>query len=74
MAQVVDNSGNVAWTCTMTGPMTDPVMNNAVYYFADFSPFDNPGTYTISVPGLGTGDDGEVGAVPDRPRMRCWAR
>ncbi|MFL5308325.1 MAG: glycoside hydrolase family 9 protein [Polyangia bacterium] len=56
MAQVVDNSGNVAWTCTMTGPMTDPVMNNAVYYFADFSPFDNPGTYTISVPGLGTGD------------------
>ena len=57
MAQVVDASGNVAWTCTMTGPMTDPVMNDAVYYFADFSAFDNPGTYTINVPALGSGDN-----------------
>jgi endoglucanase len=55
-AQVVDISGNVAWTCTMTGPMTDPAVNNAVYYFADFTAFDNAGTYTINVPGLGTDD------------------
>jgi endoglucanase len=55
-AQVLDNSGNVAWTCTLTGPMTDTVMNNAVYYFADFSPLDTPGTYAINAPGLGSGD------------------
>ncbi len=55
-AQVIDNSGNVAWTCTMTGPMTDPALNDAVYYFADFTAFDNAGTYKINVPGLGTDD------------------
>jgi endoglucanase len=55
-AQVVSDSGNVAWTCTMTGPMSDPALNNAIYYFADFTAFDNPGTFTINVPALGTGD------------------
>ena len=54
-AQVVDSSGNVAWTCTMTGPNTDTDFNNSVYYFADFTAFDNAGTYTIAVPGLGSG-------------------
>ena len=53
-AQVVDASGNVDWTCTMTGPMTAPAFNGAVYYFADFTAFDNAGTYTINVPALGT--------------------
>lgn len=55
-AQVVDSSGSVAWTCTMTGPMTDAAMNNAVFYLADFTAFDTAGTYTIAVPALGTGD------------------
>ncbi len=60
-AQVVDNSGNVVSTFTMTGPMTDEVVdsqsNHLVYYFADITPFDTPGTYTINVPALGTGDE-----------------
>jgi len=55
-AQVVDASGTVVWPCTMTGPMTDPVMNNAVYYLADFSAFDTDGTYTLKAPALGEGD------------------
>jgi endoglucanase len=55
-ARVVDISGNTLWTCTMTGPQTDRDFNNSVYYLADFSAFDEPGTYTISVPGLGAGD------------------
>jgi len=53
-AQVVDSGGNVIWTCTMTGPMTDVAMNNAVYYLADFTAFDAPGTYTLQVPALGS--------------------
>lgn len=55
-AEVIDISGNVAWSCTMTGPMTDSLMNDAVYYFADITAFDSPGTYTIRVPALGTDD------------------
>jgi endoglucanase len=55
-AQVFDISGNEIWSCTMTGPYTDPQLNNSTYYFADFTGFDFPGTYTLAVPALGTGD------------------
>ncbi len=50
-AEVLDDSGEVVWTCTVTGPMTDPVMNDAVYYFADFSPFDTRGRTPSRFPG-----------------------
>jgi endoglucanase len=53
-AQIIDASGNVAWTCQMTGPMTDLGLNSSVFYFADFTAFDNAGTYKINVPALGT--------------------
>ena len=53
-AQVVDSGGNVIWTCTMTGPMTDMALNNSVYYLADFTAFDQAGTYTLRIPALGS--------------------
>lgn len=60
-AQVVDSAGHVLWTCTLTGPMTDPVAdslgNHLVYYFADFTPFKTGGAYTVNVPGLGSGEE-----------------
>jgi endoglucanase len=55
-AKVIDISGNEIWRCQMTGPMTDPKLDNSTYYFADFTAFDFPGTYTLFVPALGTGD------------------
>ena len=51
-AEVFDMSGNLQWSCTVTGPFTDPALDNLTYYFADFSPFDNPGTYYVKVPAL----------------------
>ena len=56
IAKVLDGSGTEIWSCTMTGPQTDPDLNNSTYYLADFSAFDSPGTYTLYVPALGTGD------------------
>ncbi len=59
-AQVVKaDDDTLAWSCTMTGPMTDPAMNKAVYYFADFTAFDEDGTYKIRVPALGSDDTAE---------------
>ena len=48
-------------------PFTDTALN-VTYYFADFSPFDDPGTFYLQVPALGARRDGAVGAVPDRAR------
>jgi endoglucanase len=52
-AEVLDLNGNLEWACQVTGPFTDSDLG-ITYYFADFSPFDGPGTFIIRVPGLGT--------------------
>jgi endoglucanase len=54
-AEVFDLNGNLQWACEVTGPFTDKDLG-ITYYFADFSPFDEPGTFYISVPALGTDD------------------
>jgi endoglucanase len=53
-AEVFDASGNLQWACEVTGPFTDTGLG-ITYYFADFSPFDTPGTYYVEVPALGMG-------------------
>jgi endoglucanase len=63
-AEVFDANGNLQWSCTVTGPFSDPALDNLNYYFADFSPFDSPGTYTIKVPALGS--DGTEQSAPFR--------
>jgi endoglucanase len=50
-AEVFDLSGNLQWACEVTGPFTDLALN-ATYYFADFTPFDDPGTFYVKVPAL----------------------
>jgi len=52
-AEVFDLNGNLQWACQLTGPFTDMALN-ATYYFADFSPFDDPGTFYLEVPALGS--------------------
>ena len=52
-AEVFDLNGNLQWACQMTGPFTDTALN-ATYYFADFSAFDDAGTFYLAVPALGT--------------------
>jgi endoglucanase len=53
-AEVFDGNGNLEWSCTVTGPFTDPMLDDLTYYLADFSPFDDPGSYYVKVPGLGS--------------------
>jgi endoglucanase len=52
-AEVFDLNGNLQWACQLTGPFTDTALN-ATYYFADFSAFDDPGTFYLEVPALGS--------------------
>jgi endoglucanase len=52
-AEVFDQNGNLQWACQLTGPFSDMTLN-ATYYFADFSSFDDPGTFYLQVPGLGS--------------------
>ncbi len=52
-AEVFDQNGNLQWACELTGPFTDMDLN-ATYYFADFTAFDDPGTFYLQVPGLGS--------------------
>ena len=52
-AEVFDENGNLQWACQLTGPFTDEALN-ATYYFADFSSFDDPGTFYLEVPALGS--------------------
>jgi len=52
-AEVLDQNGNLQWACLMTGPLTDTELN-ATYYFADFSSFDDPGTFHLRVQALGS--------------------
>lgn len=61
-AEVFDLNGNLQWSCTVTGPFSDPALDDLTYYFADFSPFDSPGTYYIKVPALGS--DGTEQSAP----------
>jgi endoglucanase len=51
-AEVFDLNGNLQWACTVTGPFSDSDLG-ITYYFADFSPFDESGTFYIAVPALG---------------------
>ncbi len=51
-AEVFDLNGNLQWACELTGPFTDMALG-ATYYFADFSPFDDPGTFYVKAPALG---------------------
>jgi endoglucanase len=53
-AEVFDLNGNLQWACEVTGPFTDAALN-VTYYFADFTPFDDPGTFYVEVPALGSG-------------------
>jgi endoglucanase len=57
-AEVFDVNGNLQWACQLTGPFTDTALN-ATYYFADFSAFDDPGTFYLAVPGLGSGEEAQ---------------
>ena len=41
----------VVWTCTVTGPRTDPD-TGAVIYVGDFTPLSDVGTFYIQAPGL----------------------
>ena len=52
-AEVFDLNGNLQWACQVTGPFSDADLG-ITYYFADFTPFDGPGTFYIAVPALGT--------------------
>ncbi len=52
-AEVFDVNGNLQWGCVLTGPFTDTALNVS-YYFADFSAFDDPGTFYVKVPSLAT--------------------
>jgi endoglucanase len=52
-AEVFDLNGNLQWACQLTGPFTDEALS-ATYYFADFSAFDDPGTFYLEVPALGS--------------------
>ena len=42
-------SNSVVWSCAVTGPMYDPDTGTNVY-LGDFTPFDEPGDYFITVP------------------------
>ncbi len=52
-AEVFDLNGNLQWACEVTGPYTDAALN-VTYYLADFTPFDDPGTFYVAVPALGS--------------------
>jgi len=45
----------VVWSCVVTGPVMDPD-TSATVYLGDFTPFDEPGDFYISLPGLLDGD------------------
>jgi endoglucanase len=60
-AELLDMNGNLKWTCQVTGPFTDTALN-VTYYFADFTPFDDPGTFYVSVAALGS--DGTEQSAP----------
>lgn len=60
-AEVFDLNGNLQWACEVTGPFSDSELG-ITYYFADFSPFDGPGTFYIAVPALGA--DATAQSVP----------
>ena len=53
LAEVFDVNGSLQWGCELTGPFTDAALN-VTYYFADFSAFDDPGTFYLKVPSLGS--------------------
>jgi len=55
-AEVFDLNDNLQWACTVTGPFTDAslAMGGLTYYLADFTPFDDAGTFYVRVPALGT--------------------
>lgn len=53
IAQIFDISGVPEWSCQLGARMTDPD-SGLDTYFADFTGFDEPGIYTVAVPGLGT--------------------
>jgi endoglucanase len=55
-AEVFDVNGNLQWACQLTGPFTDTALNTT-YYFADFSSFDDPGTFYLAAPGLGSDEE-----------------
>jgi len=46
-------TGDVVWSCTVSGPMNDATTGTTVYV-GDFTPFTSPGNYYIAVPGLTT--------------------
>jgi endoglucanase len=60
-AELLDMNGNLKWTCQVTGPFTDMALN-VTYYFADFTPFDDPGTFYVKVGALGS--DGTEQSAP----------
>ena len=57
-------NGNVLWTCTLTGPMTDSA-TMSTYYVGDFTPFTTPGSYYVAVPSL-TDANGIARSAPFR--------
>lgn len=61
-AEVFDMNDNLQWSCKVSGPFTDANLDNLTYYFADFSPFENPGTFYVKVPGLAS--DGTERSAP----------
>ena len=64
-ADVRDSAnGNVLWTCTLTGPMTDNA-TQSTYYVGDFTPFTTPGSYYVAVPSL-TDANGVARSAPFR--------
>jgi endoglucanase len=53
IAQIFTVSGVPLWSCQLGSQMIDPDSGD-IYYFADFTGFDEPGVYVLAVPGLGT--------------------
>ncbi len=60
-AELLDMNGNLQWTCQVTGPFTDAALN-VTYYFADFTPFDDSGSFYVKVGALGS--DGTEQSAP----------
>jgi endoglucanase len=71
-AEVFDLNGNLEWACAVTGPFSDGDLG-ITYYFADFSPFDGPGTFTIAVPALGSDATAQSAPFPIGPNVFAGA-
>jgi endoglucanase len=71
-AEVFDLNGNLQWACEVTGPFTDTGLN-ITYYLADFSPFDEAGTYYVAVPALGSDETAQSAPFQIGPNVFAGA-